>query len=48
MALISNSKTLVLDEDGTLRFVSEGDYTFNFRKFVQVKLEDGQTTNLTE
>ena len=47
MALIRNSKTLVLGEDGVLRFVSEGDYSFDFRNFVQVRLADGQTTNLS-
>lgn len=47
MALLSNSKSVFIN-DGTLTF-SGGDYTFDFtenKNFIQVELEDGQTTNL--
>lgn len=49
MALLSNSKTIFLN-NGTLTF-SGGDYTFDFttnKNFIQVELEAGQTTNLTQ
>jgi hypothetical protein len=49
VALLSNSKTVFLS-DGTLSF-SGGDFTFDFtenKNFVQVELEAGQTTNLTQ
>jgi hypothetical protein len=48
MALLSNSKTLFIDDNGVMTF-SGGNYAFNFtsnKNFIQVEQEDGQTTNL--
>lgn len=47
MASLDKSKAVSLEE-GVLSFVGDGDYSFEFRKFVQIHQEGGQTTNLTE
>ena len=46
MAVISNSKTLQLGEDGILQFTGQGDYTFSYKKFVQVRFDGGYVTNI--
>lgn len=47
MALLQNSKAVSLD-NGVLSFLGDGDYSFEFRKFVQILQEGGQATNLSE
>jgi hypothetical protein len=48
MALLFNSRTLTLDENGVLSFIGDGAYSFEYKRFIQVLLESGQTTNLTQ
>lgn len=49
MAIIGNSKTILLDDDGVLQFAAPGNYTFETKKkFIQVQLEGGQTTNIDQ
>ncbi len=46
MARLANSKVISVDENGVLHFLEDGDYTIDFKRFVQIFLEDGQTTNI--